>query len=93
MLALSVALVVVGAVLAGVWAIVHFGQRAVLNPPTARTLRRIGLLGAGCGGLLLVSSVASAVATGDVVWLFHIAYGAFLLAHGVHTARTHRPVG
>lgn len=89
MLALTVALVVVGLVLAGVWA----RQRAVLNPPTARTLRRLGLIGAASGGLLLVASVGLAVTTRDVIWLLYSAYAVLMLAHGIHMAHTRRPAG
>ena len=89
LLPFAVALVVVGLVLTGIWA----RQRAVLNPLTARALRRVGLIGAASGGLLLVASVGLAVTTRDVFWLFCSAYAVLMLAHGLHMAHTHRPVG
>ncbi len=91
-LALTVAFLAIGLVMASVWALAHFGQRAMLHPPGPRTMRRYGIATAVFGGLLLLMVVPLAAAGGDVVnVLFSLVQGVVLLAAGISIARQYRP--
>lgn len=91
-LALTVAFVAIGVVMASVWALAHFGQRAMLHPPGPRTMRRLGITTAVFGGLMLVIFIPLAAVRGDVVrLLFLLVQGVLLLATGITIARQYRP--
>ncbi len=91
-LALTVAFVAIGLVMASVWALAHFGQRAMLHPPGPRTMRRLGIAIAVFGGLVLVILIPVAAALGDVVrLLLLLVQGVVLLATGSSIARQYRP--
>ncbi len=90
-LALTVAFLAIGVVMAGVWALTHFGQRAMLHPPGPRTMRRLGIAIAVLGGLRLLA-VVPVVATGNVViLLLSLVQGTVLLVAGISIARQYRP--
>ncbi len=91
-LALTIAFVTIGVVMVIVWALAHFGQRAMLRPPGPRTMRRYGIATAVFGGLMLLMVVILAAAGGDVVnVLFLLVQGVGLLATGITIARQYRP--
>ena len=91
-LALTVTFVVIGVVMASVWALAHFGQRAMLRPPGPRTMRRLGIATAVFGGLMLVILIPLAAVRGDVVrLLFSLVQGVLLLATGITIARQYEP--
>jgi predicted membrane channel-forming protein YqfA (hemolysin III family) len=91
-LALTVAFLAIGLVMASVWALAHFGQRAMLRPPGPRTMRRLGIAIAVFGGLVLVILIPVAAALGDVVrLLLLLVQGVVLLATGISIARQYRP--
>ncbi len=91
-LALTVAFVAIGVVMAGVWALAHFGQRAMLRPPGPRTMRRLGIAIAVLGGLRLIL-VVPVVTTGNVaIVLLSLVQGVLLLVVGISIARQYRPV-
>ena len=90
-LALTVAFLAIGLVMASVWALAHFGQRAMLRPGP-RTMRRLGIAIAVFGGLVLVILIPVAAALGDVVrLLLLLVQGVVLLAAGISIARQYRP--
>ena len=88
-LALTVAFGAVAVVLLGVWALAHFGERAMLNPPTPQTMRRLGMASVVFGCFAVVLGVTKSIATGaiDAGAFFQ---GLFLVAMGVMVARQHR---
>ncbi len=91
-LALTVAFVAIALAMAIVWALAHFGQRAMLRPPGPRTMRRYGIATAVFGGLMLVILIPLAAALGDVVrLLLLLVQGVLLLATGISIARQYPP--
>ncbi|MDQ3552824.1 MAG: hypothetical protein M3395_00220 [Chloroflexota bacterium] len=90
-LALTVAFVVIGVVMAGVWALVRFLPRAMVDPPSARTQRRVGYAMIAGGLLYLVILPLLAAAGSDVGrLLFYLVQGGLFLAWGIWTVRQHR---
>ncbi len=91
-LALTVIFFVVGAVMAAVWALAHFGSRAMLRPLSARTRRRLGFAMIGFGILHLAIFLPMAILDGDIGrLLFSLVQGGFFLAWGVEILRRPRP--
>ncbi len=91
-LALTVAFIVIGTVLAGVWALARLGSRAMLHPPSARTLRRLGMAMAAVGALVLVIAVPIAVVIGDVGRLLvSLVQGIVSLVAGINFTRQYPP--
>lgn len=93
-LALTVAFVVIGVVMLGVWALARWGARATLSAsiaPSARTQRRLGYAMIAIGLLHLVLLLPVAVVSGDIGrLLFSLVQGGFLLTWGIETVRRHR---
>lgn len=90
-LALTVAFAVIGVVMVGVWALAHFGARAMLSAPSARTQRRLGYAMIAGGLFHLVILLPVAVLSGDIGrLLFSLVQGGFFLAWGIETVRQHR---
>lgn len=89
-LALTVAFAVIGVVMVGVWALAHFGARA-MSAPSARTQRRLGYAMIAGGLFHLVILLPVAVLSGDIGrLLFSLVQGGFFLAWGIETVRQHR---
>ena len=90
-LALTIAFVTVGVVLFGVWAVAHFGERAMLRPPSQRALRRVAVVMAGLGGVQLLYGIARGLLTRDVGGsLWSLFNGVLLLAIGRQMWQEHR---
>ncbi len=91
-LALTVIVAVIGVVMAAVWALAHFGSRAMLRPVSARTRRRLGYAIIAFGLLHLLIGLPMAILRGDVGrFLFSLIQGGFFLAWGVEILRRPRP--
>jgi hypothetical protein len=90
-LALTVVFVAIGPVMAIVWALAHFGQRAMLRPPGTRTMHRLGIAMAVFGGLTLLMVIPLAARGAVIRLLFTLVQGAVSLPAGLSIARQYRP--
>lgn len=91
-LALTVIFVVIGVVMMAVWALAHFGSRAMLRPVSPRTRRQLGYAVSGFGVLHLVIILPTAILDGDVGrFLVSLIQGGFFLAWGIEIVRRPPP--
>ncbi len=65
-LGLIVAFVAVGVVMLWVLMIAHFGQRAAVNPPPRRIIRRLALISMAFGGSAIAYGILVALVTGEI---------------------------
>lgn len=88
-LGLTVAFVAVGVVMLWVWMIAHFGQRAAVNPPPPRTIRRLALISMAFGGSAIAYGIVVALWTGEIGRsVLVIIQGLVALGSGMHTVRS-----
>lgn len=83
-LGLTVALVAVGLVMVFVWAVAHFGERAMLKPPSSRTTRRFGMFTIAVGVVMLVVALPLSLASGRIdLMMQSTVQGGLLVGTGV----------